>query len=259
MTKTVCVLTNFRAGSTSFTLQKAVEYDLPYKGELFSHERPWPYAGIEAYHQEMKIRLNHKDDPRIPERDARTTNGFDFTSTYIKGLQDREPICFKLMPDHTTPNWRKPLPNTHDIDIVKSCEKVYLLYRRDWYAQAMSWVALRANGKFGENGFAHPLRNGSQTTFDFHWKMHVGKEYGEKTVEKKVKGDMHGHFVHMCLEQLMNNYKRLAEIYHEVPGIELVCMEDFFATTDYKKYNHEFIWEDGMPDIPEFDTEGLFK
>ena len=48
MTRNVVILTNFRTGSTSFTLKKSEEYRLPYKGELFSHERPHPIGKLPA-------------------------------------------------------------------------------------------------------------------------------------------------------------------------------------------------------------------
>ena len=46
MTTNVAILTNFRTGSTNFTLQKAEEYDLPYKGELFSQERKFSNGNL---------------------------------------------------------------------------------------------------------------------------------------------------------------------------------------------------------------------
>ena len=46
MMSNVVVLTNFRTASTTFTLIKSEEYNLPYKGELFSHEKPHQIGSI---------------------------------------------------------------------------------------------------------------------------------------------------------------------------------------------------------------------
>lgn len=254
MTNTVCVLTNYRAGSTSFTLLKSKEYDLPYKGELFSHERPWGYGPHLAHWEELEISRKNPDDPRIPE----WNNQRDFRSDWIKEIKKGTPICFKLMPDHVTRPW-DPAPEDTDIDIVKSCDKVYLLYRRDFRAQFLSWVGIRASGEFGKNGLKHHRKSGDPRGVDFHWAMHVGTEYQIETVEKRVGGDMNGEWVRQLTNQLILNYKRLAHIYKTVPNIELVCMEDYFGKTDYLPYNHKLIWENGMPEVPEFDVEGLFK
>jgi hypothetical protein len=256
MTNTVCVLTNFRAGSTSFTLLKSEEYNLPYKGELFSHERPWDYAGHLSFGQEANLARTEPDNPRIKE----FVPGRDFFGDYTRGMKNGEPICFKLMPDHIVRTWElleDPTLDERDVDVVRSCDKVYILYRRDFEAQALSWIGMRCDGKFGVNGFTQNPRHGNPTGVEYHKRMHLGTEYGATQI-RKIKGDMHGTFVDQIIGQLINNYKRMAYIQSVVPNIEVVCMEDYFSELPYLKYNHEYVWEDGKPEIPEFDVEGLF-
>lgn len=259
MTNTVCVLTNYRTGSTAFTLLKGRELDLPYKGELFSHERPWGYGPHLAFWEEMEISRKDKDDPRIAEWNNKPR---DFKGDWMKEIAKGTPICFKMMPDHVVAPWGKEepyAPTDDDIEIVKSCDKVYLLYRRDWEAQVRSWIGIRACGKFGENGLKNPRTSGDPRHEDYHFAMHVGDHYEEETVEKPVRGEMNGSWTSDLIGQLRQNYLRMAYIYKNVPGIELVCMEDFFAETPYLPYNHKVVWETGEPDVPEFDVEGLFK
>ena len=256
MTNTVCVLTNFRAGSTSFTLLKSKEFDLPYKGELFSHERPWDYAGHKGHWEELDIARKQPDNPLVKT----FTRDRDFFGDYLKGLQSGEQICFKLMPDHIVKTWElneDPTLDERDVEVVRACDKVYLLYRRDWEAQVLSWVGMRCDGRFGQNGFKNH-RHGLVHGVDYHVNMHLGTEYGENTVMRKIKGDMQGTFVKQTVQQLVNNYKRMAYIKSVVPNIEVVCMEDYFGELPYLKYNHEYIWDNGKPDIPDFDVEGLF-
>lgn len=250
MTKTVCVLTNFRTGSTAFTLIKSEEYGLPYKGELFSHERPWDYGDVLARWKELETM---RDDPTHPGFD----NSRPIKRIFMDEIKKKNPICFKLMPDQVCEIWRND-GCRNDFEIAADCDKVYLLYRRDWRRQALSWVGMRCNGEFGKNGLKHDRRSGDPRLVDFHWNMHVGTEYKVEKVVREIKiRDLQ--FVNLVIEQLMNNYKRLAQLYKEIPNIELVCMEDYFAGTPYLPYNHEFVWLDGEPEIPEFDVEGLFK
>ena len=49
--KKVAVVCNYRTGSTTFTLQKAEEYGIPYGGEAFSHEKANQVGSIPARHK----------------------------------------------------------------------------------------------------------------------------------------------------------------------------------------------------------------
>ena len=60
MINQVAIITNFRTGSTSFTLLKAEEYKLPYKAELFAHNRPEPLGRAkrdESRRNAMKLQI----------------------------------------------------------------------------------------------------------------------------------------------------------------------------------------------------------
>ena len=256
MVNTVCVLTNFRAGSTAFTLLKSKEYDLPYMGELFSHERPWAYGGHLAFWQELEMGRDDPDNPLIPT----FVQGRPFREDYIKALKIGEQTCFKLMPDHVIEPWRrKPWPHGEvDLEIVKSVDKVILLYRRDWKAQVLSWVALRTNGEFGRNGLRHSRKSGNPRLVDFHWNMHVAEDYYDEAVVRELNVDPESQYVENLAGQLKLNYLRMAELHKQLDNVEVVCMEDFFATQPYKKYNHVFDWKQGEPVVEDFDVEGLF-
>jgi hypothetical protein len=252
MTNTVCIVTNYRSGSTAFTLLKSEEYNLPYKGELFSHERPWGYGDILPHWEELENERFGKVPPGTYARP-----GFDYKGYFTEELKKGTPACFKLMPDHVVQTWTD-IPVSHDLEIAKSADKVYFLYRRDWKAQCLSWIAMRVNGEFGKNGLKHDRKSGDPRGVDFHWNMHVGKEYKVDKVSRRIEiNDQQ--FVNLLVHQLKNNYLRMAELYKHLPNAELVCMEDFYETQPYKKYNHEFVWVNGEPEIPDFDVEGLFK
>jgi hypothetical protein len=253
MTNTVCILTNFRTGSTAFTLLKSEQYNLPYKGELFSHERPWDYGPALAAFKE----LENIRDGIVPPDEYSKLGQRDFKQIYKDELKKGTPACFKLMPDHVVQPWLKNIDPEHDLEIAQSCDKVYVLYRRNWADQVKSWVGMRANGEFGKNGLKHDRKSGDPRLVDFHWNMHVGTEYQVERVVRDI-NIRDWEFAKLCTGQLMNNYKRLAYLYKQLPNAELVCMEDFYATQPYKKYNHEFVWSNGEPEIPDFDVEGLF-
>ena len=247
MTNTVCVLTNFRTGSTAFTLIKSEEYDLPYKGELFSHERPWGYGDVRARWEEMEFDRDGKSPPEgWPQ-------GRDIHQLFYDELNKKSPICFKLMPGQVRKN-----ENVTAKKVAEACDKVYLLYRRDWKSQALSWIGMRSDGRFGQNGLAHHRRSGDPRTRDFHFKMHVSTEPADNKMIREIKID-NPQWAPMLCNQLIEEYKDLQKLYEELDNVELICMEDYFSEQPYIKYNHEFVWLDGEPEVPDFDVEGLFR
>lgn len=258
----VCVLTNYRTGSTSFTLIKAEEYDLPYAGEVYSIERPWPIGNVMSSWQEKDINTRRKkeglDVIRFPAA--------DHAELLTQELEKGEKACFKLMPNQL----RNKLEN-EDPDYIKriatACDKIYVLYRRDFKAQALSWIGMRMSAGtdgWGKVGFKKD-RTLDWRLIDKHRNAHLATspdrlaERVIRQVETKPGEQRYELFIKYRIEELIKNYQVLAELYKEFPNAELVCMEDYFAQTDYMKYNHEFEWNPGPPEIPDFDVEGLFR
>lgn len=247
---TVCILTNYRTGSTSFNLLKSQEHNVPYKGSLFALSRPWGYGDVLAEWEENEM----KDaDPSITFNRSSLT----FKQIFMNNVAAGMPACFKLTPDQVYQHWVEDDPE-HDLQIAESCDKVYILYRRDFRAQALSYIGMRCNGEYNHNGISHQYKSGNPRKVDFYWKTHVGTSYNDDKVVREIKLN-NQEFADGLIRQLTNNYNRLSELYTRLPNAELVCMEDFFGQTDYLPYNHEFVWLNGEPQIPEFDVEGLFS
>lgn len=238
------VITNFRTGSTSFTLQKADHYGVHYGAELFSQEKA---NGV----------------GRIPDRSV-LQKGYKIAAYEILDLiqshanlieeinRPEVDVCFKVMPSQVT---REEL-----VKIANSCDKLYYLYRRDFRATVKSWIARRTLGDFNKTGFITESR---RFTPEYVREVHLGHlGKGEKVIERVDLDDprLHGQFGTVTAENLMHqirlNYERMADVYKEVPG-ELVCYEDYFSGDNYNPYNVETHWS-AEPDIIEFDVESLF-
>lgn len=248
MTTNVAILTNFRTGSTSFTLKKAEEHNLPYKGELFSHEKPYSIGWL--------------------KQESDNWNIFDVLRI------GKEKACYKIMPSHfdKTVNGKTKIDTFQIQTILEHADKVYYLYRRDFRAQIKSWLAVRRDGSFGHTGFLTniPIHYGG-TEAEYTQRLsqlHSGS-YGKTEEPYKATMDPDDPVFHAkttmsiksLVEQLNDNYAEMAELYKRVPG-ELVCYEDYFSGDQYNPYNREIKWT-GEPEIDQYvntyDIEGLFK
>lgn len=267
MTSNVAILTNFRTGSTTFTLNKAEEYDLPYKGELFSHERPHGIGRLKdlgAFRESFKI-----NDEILSSYTLSNWNIYE-------ELRKKHPACYKIMPSHFNKQWLNGNPKTmtdyHQLQLVlEQADKVYYLYRRDFRAQIKSWLAVRRDGSFAFTGF--------ETNTPLHWEMIEDAYY--KRVEQLHRGSFRAGETYKAtidpndpvfhekttmamnalVRQLVENYNVMAEMYKRVPG-QLVCYEDYFVGDKYNPYNREITWT-SEPEIDQYvtnwDIEGLFK
>lgn len=265
MTNNVVIVTNFRTGSTNFTLDKAEEYDLPYKGELFSHERPHGIGKLltpAAFNNKFAYK-----DHNIAELALSNWNIFD-------ELRFGAKACYKIMPSHFHKRFNQVTKaDMFQIETILShADKVYYLYRRDFRAQIKSWMAVRRDGSFGHTGFITNVPMTHQTAEDDFYKrmlqLHRGsygttKEPYQATMDPNdpvflAKTTMS---IRSLVKQLVENYDDMAELYKRVPG-ELVCYEDYFAGDKYKPYNREITWT-GEPEVDQYvtnwDIEGLFK
>ena len=263
MTTNVAILTNFRTGSTNFTLDKAEEYDLPYKGELFSHEKPHGVGSLMSLGQ---FNAAHKyKDQNLAQYALSNWNIFDELRLGAKA-------CYKIMPSH----FRKRFDREVKCDmfqlqtILEHADKVYYLYRRDFKAQILSWLAVRRDGSFGKTGFITNTPLTHKTTEQDYYKrmlqLHRGDIEGKTYKATLDPNDPVFHAkttmsMESVVRQLVENYEDMAEMYKRVPG-ELVCYEDYFSGSKYKPYNREIKWT-SEPQIDSYvntwDIEGLFE
>jgi hypothetical protein len=267
MTSNVAILTNFRTGSTTFTLNKAEEYNLPYKGELFSHERPHGIGGLYdlgAFKAKYKMR-----DSVLVKYTLSNWNIYE-------ELRKKNKACYKIMGSHFNKQYIGGVPQTRtDYNqlqtVLEEADKVYYLYRRDFRAQIKSWLAVRRDGSFGLTGFDtnEPLH--WETTEENYLKrveqLHRGSFQVGETYKATMDPDdpvFHAKTsmsMKALVRQLVENYDTMAEMYKRVPG-QLVCYEDYFTGDKYKPYNRDITWT-SEPEIDQYvdnwDIEGLFK
>lgn len=240
--KSICVVSNYRTASTNFTMKLSLEYDLPYAGEAFSHERPfrvgnqlkgWDDSGLNDLrekgwtHWECK---NYSDDTLIEE---------------IKGGAE---VCFKLMPTHI---------QTHEkrVELLEACDEVYYLYRKDYLAQLKSWVAMRCTGDWSNNGFIRTTLD--EPSMKYFWESHHGEITGlGPTVHHDIDADQC--FVDQMHSEIWPGYEMQRALWKEVPG-EVYAMEDYYTGALYIPYNRTYNWinEDSIV-WPSYDTTTVF-
>ena len=241
MYKSVCIVTNYRTASTSFTLIKADEYGLPYKGELFSHERPYRIGAVPRLGELKHIPRQEKIEMTKEE-------------LIIDEIKNGTECCFKLMPLQIENEL-----NTEQL--LKSVDKIYYLYRRDFKSQCLSWIAARALGDWGKTGFK--VKTSIKDLFERQKELHLGT-VGKKdspvirniTLEKLSHYDPEKKRVKMLIKDLMENYIEMSKLYRKFPG-ELVCTEDYFSGNKYNPYNRVTTFDVEI-DVPDFNVEQLF-
>ena len=129
-------------------------------------------------------------------------NNRNFLPAY-KELKPINKFIFKLMPDQIDHNYEKfEALNT-------TCDEIVFLYRRDFEAQAKSWIAWNLSDD-------HEHHWGEQKQFNISTTQAVADVY---------------------TNQLIENYKFISKIYKKYPG-SVYCMEDFPVKRPYnRKYN----------------------
>jgi|TARA_B110000902_G_scaffold30798_1_gene33095 hypothetical protein len=245
VTKTVAIFTNYRTGSTAFTLLKSEEYDLPYGAELFSHERQSRVGSIPSRHELQR-------DYKIWQYElCDLIQSTDNLTAELK-KKDTE-ICFKIMPTQVS-------TIQDNINIANAVDKVYFLYSRNFIRTVKSWIAVRVDGGFASTGFKSPSR---RYDIEKTKEIHLGRQgHGETHISTidpkgpKLTGQLGQVSVNSLRKNIIENYERMAEIYHAVGG-ELICMEEYFTEDKFNPYNKKIIWTE-EPIIEDFDVESLF-
>jgi len=256
MMSNVVVLTNFRTASTTFTLIKSEEYNLPYKGELFSHEKPHQIGSIPGVGELVRDGVSNHNQNLIYSR-------WNIHTELAKG----HAACYKIMPSHFK-------GNSFQLEtVLKNADKVYYLYRRDFMAQIKSWMEVRLSGSFDKTGFATNVavdqRDGLGDPYvrRMH-QVHRGTYMNAETYRNTVDPNCHDFTnsktdveTKALVKQLVGNYETMSDMYKRVPGV-LVCYEDYFSGDSYKPYNREITWT-SEPQVnqyvPNWDIESYFK
>jgi LPS sulfotransferase NodH len=195
--KKICIFTNYRTGSSFLNSRIANVNRVAALGEKFS------YYG--------------------------TSNNPDIFEKCFRDLTSTPRFAIKLMADH--------LNFDHDKieQVLNSVDKIIYLYRKDFVAQAKSYIASASTNTYTVNGF---------------------KEYGQTPENSIITIDALSHEqIDTYVNVLKENYLTMSYFYKKIPG-ELRCLENFEIKKPYKK---TIIWKDEEPIIPDFDVESLFK
>tara|TARA_B100001057_G_scaffold160412_2_gene161052 strand:+ start:661 stop:1419 length:759 start_codon:yes stop_codon:yes gene_type:complete len=244
-TNKIAIVCNYRTASTTFTLMKAEEYDLPYGGEAFSHEKAQRVGSIPSRIElQQSYQIMQYEILDLIQSDANLMTELRNPSTQL---------CFKIMP------WQ--VRDDYIIkQILESVDKIYYLYRRDFEATCKSWIAVRRWGDFGKTGFKYQSNN---FTYERIREQHLGLlGKDEKHIvevdpnDPFLNGGMGVVTVPNCINQIRDNYERMKWLYKLYPG-ELICMEDYFVRDKWRPYNKQVNWVEEI-DIPHYDVESGF-
>lgn len=193
--KKICVFTNYRTGSSSLTQNIATLNNIESVGEQFAYESV--------------------------DRDISK-----FEKTFLD-IHKNNQFVLKLMADHL--RYNDELINK----VLSSVDKIIYLYRRDFTAQAKSYIASYLTHTLGPFGYKEIINSKSSI-------INVPENYTE-------------HFDNI-VNKLKMNYLKMSEFYKKVPG-DLLCLEDFEVKRPYIK---TVIWPGPEPIIEPYDVESLF-
>ena len=137
---------------------------------------------------------------------------------FLKAYKELKPVnkfILKLMPDQIDHAYEK-------FEALNTlCDEIVYLYRRDFEAQAKSWVAWNLSGDH-----------------EHHW----GEEKQFNISTTQAVADVY-------TNQLIENYKFMKQIFKKYPG-SVYCMEDFPVQ---RPYNRKYNWLDEVK-IQPFNT-----
>lgn len=148
-----CVISNYRCGTSTFTMKLAEEYNVPYCGEIFNAGKPFPIgkAGSKASKQAKLEQV-------------------------LSGAQG----AFKIFPNQCNYDMLKKM--------MLAADKTYYLYRRDFVAQTRSWVGMSQTGDYGKNGFIiDPNRKASGINGEYGETVKHNIRTNQGTVNQKAK------------------------------------------------------------------------
>lgn len=193
--KKICIFTNYRTGSSFLNQRIGFINGTKTFGEMFS------------YYQ-VKNNLESFDE-------------------HLSHLNSNSKFVLKLMADHLS----------YDKDkleqVLTSCDKIVYLYRKDFKAQAMSYIAASITNTYSITGLKENLQNHRIITVP---------QVPQQQIDSYV-------------DVLKNNYLSMSYFFNKIPG-ELICLEDFEIKKPYQK---TISWIGEVPEIPEFDVEALFN
>ncbi len=188
--KRICIFANYRTGSTTICKKITDSNNIPSLAEYF-----------------------------------RTTNiGYARLLPYEKVIRNFNSInefVLKLMADHVGYDDEKIAT------ILNKCDKIVYVYRRDFKAQALSWLAADSTASYAD------LKKADGSLVEFNV-PHLSPEYIDKQIDI-----------------LKNNYITMGKFYKKYPG-EVICLDDFETK---EPYTRTYVWTNGQPQIPDFDVE----
>jgi len=244
--KRIAIISNWRTGSTYFTMKKAHEHGVPFMGELFHVSRPFSIGEVpRGWITEESIReeLRH-----LPAKEASDT-------MIIEALENGHPGCFNLRPGQIEDKYWPYL--------FENLDKVYYLYRRNWDAQVRSFVSVDLRGDWGVTGWFFQ-RPGDEHTPPDHTDEEMrnqkilGTWYNRtKPYISKVRPTFD--LLEDRAALLIREYIRMYRCYKQHPG-ELVAYEDWYTGEQYRPDNkHVYYLGEEELMYPKFDTVGLFE
>ena len=140
-----------------------------------------------------------------------------------KVLKNSRSYIAKIMPDQLQGDW-DCLDN-----IMKECDNLVYLYRKDFTAQCLSWIAMKHLG-------------------DWHKRPQGTSAWIEHTI------DIDQQFADEHIEVIRSNNDALQTLYKKYPG-QVYAYEDIQDNDPYKrKYNWIY-----TPSIEPYNTEGMFN
>jgi hypothetical protein len=195
--KKICIFTNYRTGSSFLNSRIAATNNLLAIGEHFN------YYNIK--------------------------NNLPLFDTCYTDLISKPRFAVKLMADHLVYN------NELIEKVLTKVDKIIYLYRKDFTAQAKSYISSASTNTF--------MVTGLKETF--------------QTPEDSVitVADLEQSVIDNYIDTLKKNYYTMAYFYKKFSG-DLLCLEDFKIKNPYQK---TIMWGGKEPVIPEFDVESLFK
>ena len=116
----ICIITNFRCGSSFLTSHLSKLYDLPFCGELLNPTTQWAIGNAN-----------------------KSATPFQKLEEIKKGARG----VFKIMPAHA--RYNVALLE----EFINASEMAFYLYRRDFRAQTISWVQSKITNSWANNGF----------------------------------------------------------------------------------------------------------
>lgn len=197
----ICIFTNYRTGSSFLSRKISNLSNSVGLGEHFAYQK----------------------------RDRKITNYSESVfNEEFSNIHKNKRFLIKLMADHLD------YTDGYIQQVLGSVDKIIYLYRRDFAAQAKSYVAGMMTKSLGFHGYKE-METSNITT------VTVPEEYKE-----------HSPFL---IDILKKNYIKMSEFYKKVPG-DMYCLEDFEVQRPYRKI---VVWPGTEPVIEPFDVESLFR